>query len=159
MNSLSDFVSVSHQTWIVGNTLADLLIASTMLYHVSFFLLLSTGSLEVDLSTSILQLRSVWTRHGHLSRHILVSIVRLTIETNLVTSKDVSWCSTSTLTSRLYSYCQHCSIVNGPPAPREWFYRHAHFSAKTDKSNKVEQVVYVPVCFSFLQIIFMRVVW
>ena len=90
MNSHSDLVSVSHQTWIVGNTLADLLIASTMLYHVNFFLLVSTGSLEADLTTSILQLRSVWTRHGHLSWHIFVSIVRLTIETNLVTSKDVS---------------------------------------------------------------------
>jgi hypothetical protein len=35
------------------------------------------------------QLRRVWTKDGNLSNHALVSIVRLTIETNLVTSKDL----------------------------------------------------------------------
>jgi hypothetical protein len=35
------------------------------------------------------QLRRVWARDGYLSNHVLVSIVRLTVETNLVTSKDL----------------------------------------------------------------------
>ncbi|KAH9984760.1 hypothetical protein BJV77DRAFT_163413 [Russula vinacea] len=51
-------------TWIAANTLSDLLIASTMLYH----------------------LRRAWVRDGNLSNHVLVSIVRLTVETNLVTT-------------------------------------------------------------------------
>ncbi|KAF8486821.1 hypothetical protein DFH94DRAFT_2814 [Russula ochroleuca] len=51
-------------TWIATNTLSDLLITSAMLYH----------------------LRRVWTKDGNLSNHALVSIVRLTIETNLVTT-------------------------------------------------------------------------
>ncbi|KAH9984761.1 hypothetical protein BJV77DRAFT_163513 [Russula vinacea] len=54
-------------TWIAANTLSDLLIASTMLYH----------------------LRKAWVREGNLSNHVLVSIVRLTVETNLVTSKNL----------------------------------------------------------------------
>jgi hypothetical protein len=61
-----------------------------MLYHVSSFLLLYTGLAEAELSTPIPQLRRIWARHGNLSRHILVSIVRLMVETNLATSKDVS---------------------------------------------------------------------
>jgi hypothetical protein len=32
-----------HQTWILGNTLSDLLIASAMLYHVSSFWLAVYG--------------------------------------------------------------------------------------------------------------------
>ena len=37
----------------------------------------------------ILQLRMVWAKDGYLSNHALVSIVRLTVESNLVTSKDL----------------------------------------------------------------------
>jgi hypothetical protein len=37
----------------------------------------------------ILQLKKIWARDGSLSSHVFVSIVRLTIETNLVTSKDL----------------------------------------------------------------------
>ncbi|KAH9984756.1 hypothetical protein BJV77DRAFT_163276 [Russula vinacea] len=48
----------------IPNTLSDLLIASAMLYH----------------------LRRVWVRDGYLSNHVLVSVVRLTVETNLVTT-------------------------------------------------------------------------
>jgi hypothetical protein len=36
--------------------------------------------------------------------------------------------------------------------------RHVRPSSETDKLNKVEQVVCVPVCILFLQIIFVRVV-
>jgi len=45
--------------------------------------------LEADRSMLIPQLRRVWDRDGYLSDHVLVSIVRLTVETNLVTSKDL----------------------------------------------------------------------
>ena len=37
MDYLSNCVAVPHQTWIIGNTLSDLLIASAMLYHVCRF--------------------------------------------------------------------------------------------------------------------------
>jgi len=52
------------QTWILANTLSDLLIASAMFYH----------------------LRRIWARDGNLSSHALVSIVRLIVETNLATT-------------------------------------------------------------------------
>jgi hypothetical protein len=35
------------------------------------------------------QLRRVWARDSFLKNHVLVNIVRLTVETNLVTSKDL----------------------------------------------------------------------
>jgi hypothetical protein len=78
-----------HQTWILGNTLSDLLIASAMLYHVSSFRLLYMGPLEADHSVLIPQLRRIWSRDGNLSSHVLVSMVRVTVETNLVTSKHL----------------------------------------------------------------------
>ncbi|KAH9984750.1 hypothetical protein BJV77DRAFT_1153101 [Russula vinacea] len=57
-------IDVFEVTWIAANTLSDSLIASAMLYH----------------------LRRVCTRDGNLSNHIFVRIVRLTVETNLVTT-------------------------------------------------------------------------
>jgi len=51
-------------TWIIANMLCDMFITSTMLYH----------------------LRKTWVRDGNLSSHVFVSIVRVTIETNLVTT-------------------------------------------------------------------------
>ncbi|KAH9039094.1 hypothetical protein EDB85DRAFT_2084857 [Lactarius pseudohatsudake] len=51
-------------TWLIGNTVADTLIASAMLYH-------------------LLKLRK---REGRFSSHALVSVVRLTIETNILTT-------------------------------------------------------------------------
>jgi len=44
---------------------------------------------EADCYTSIAQLRRIWARDGNLSNYVLVSIVRLTVETNLATSKDL----------------------------------------------------------------------
>ena len=35
------------------------------------------------------QLRRLWAKDGNLSSHVFVSIVRLTVETNLITSKDL----------------------------------------------------------------------
>ncbi|KAI0252215.1 hypothetical protein BJV78DRAFT_1203504 [Lactifluus subvellereus] len=51
-------------TWLIGNTISDVLIASAMLYY--------------------LMLRRA--RDRHFSNHAIVRIVRLTIETNLVTT-------------------------------------------------------------------------
>jgi len=51
-------------TWLVGNTVSDMLIASAMMYH-------------------LVRLKK---RDGSFSSHALVSIVRLTIETNLLTT-------------------------------------------------------------------------
>ncbi|KAF8498184.1 hypothetical protein F5888DRAFT_228147 [Russula emetica] len=51
-------------TWLITNTRSDLLIAFAMLYH----------------------LRRIWAKDGHLSNHVLVSIVRLIVETNLATT-------------------------------------------------------------------------
>lgn len=82
-------VSRPHQTWIIGNTLSDLLIASAMLYYVSSFRQLYTISLKAHCSTPVAQLRKIWAKDGNLSSHVLVSIVRLTVETNLVTSKSL----------------------------------------------------------------------
>ncbi|KAF8486822.1 hypothetical protein DFH94DRAFT_700904 [Russula ochroleuca] len=55
---------ILEMTQMVANTLSGLLIASEMLYH----------------------LRKIWVRDGNLSNHVLVSIVKLTVETNLVTT-------------------------------------------------------------------------
>ncbi len=52
------------------------------------FDLLYAGSFEADCHMPIPQLRRIWTKDGSLSNHILVSIVRLIVETNLATSKD-----------------------------------------------------------------------
>ncbi|KAI9453622.1 hypothetical protein BJY52DRAFT_1396783 [Lactarius psammicola] len=52
------------KTWLIGNTVADTLIAVSMLYY-------------------LLQLRQ---RDGRFSSHALISIVRLTVETNLLTT-------------------------------------------------------------------------
>jgi hypothetical protein len=60
-----------------------------MLYHVSSFRLLYMGPLEADHSVLIPQLRRIWSRDGNLSSHVLVSLVRVTVETNLVTSKHL----------------------------------------------------------------------
>ena len=48
MDYLADSVAVTCQLWLgglAGKMLSDLLITSAMLYHVSSFLLLPTGSL------------------------------------------------------------------------------------------------------------------
>ncbi|KAF8486817.1 hypothetical protein DFH94DRAFT_2572 [Russula ochroleuca] len=62
VDSLS--IVVFEMAWVAANTFSDLLITFAMLYH----------------------LRRILTNDGGFSRHILVSIVRLTIETNLVTT-------------------------------------------------------------------------
>ncbi|KAH9984763.1 hypothetical protein BJV77DRAFT_1162399 [Russula vinacea] len=76
-------------TWIAANTLSDLLISSTMLYH----------------------LRKAWVREGNLSNHVLVSIVRLTVETNLVTTfvSIVSLVTIVVFPNDIYYMCPYVS--------------------------------------------------
>jgi hypothetical protein len=50
---------------------------------------LHVGLFEADCYMPIPQLRRIWTRDGNLSNHVLVSIVRLIVETNLATNKDL----------------------------------------------------------------------
>jgi len=58
------WLKILAMTWLIGNTVADMLIASAMLYH-------------------LIKLKK---RDGRFSSHALVSIVRLTIETNILTT-------------------------------------------------------------------------
>jgi hypothetical protein len=50
---------------------------------------LYVGLSEADCYVPIPQLRRIWAKDGNLSDHVLVSIVRLIVETNLTTSKDL----------------------------------------------------------------------
>ena len=57
---------------------------------------------------------------GNLSRHVLVRTVRLTVETNLVTSKGLRAIDIiMALVSCSFSHCQYRSIGNGCCVPRE----------------------------------------
>ena len=57
---------------------------------------------------------------GDFNDHIFVSIVRLTVETNLVTSKDLSSrCHNVSSVSRSFSQRQCHSFIFGHRAPRE----------------------------------------
>jgi hypothetical protein len=48
---------------------------------------LFVGLFEADCYLPIPQLRKIWVKKGNLSNHVLVSMVRLIVETNLATSK------------------------------------------------------------------------
>ncbi|KAH8995887.1 hypothetical protein EDB86DRAFT_1072082 [Lactarius hatsudake] len=52
-------------TWLIGNSVSDTLITCTMLYHLA---------------------RQLKRRDGHFSGHALISIVRLTVESNILTT-------------------------------------------------------------------------
>jgi len=58
------WLKILAMTWLIGNTVSDTLIASAMLYH-------------------LVKLKK---RDGRFSSHALVSIVRLTIESNILTT-------------------------------------------------------------------------
>ncbi|KAI9435806.1 hypothetical protein H4582DRAFT_1968840 [Lactarius indigo] len=58
------WLKILAMTWLIGNTVADTLIASAMLYH-------------------LLKLKK---KDGRFSSHALISIVRLTVETNILTT-------------------------------------------------------------------------
>lgn len=91
-------------TWLIGNSVSDTLIASAMLYH-------------------LVRLKK---RDGHFSSHALISIVRLTVETNILTTSisivamfmailysDKNWytCPTAIL-GKLYSNTLLVSLNN-----------------------------------------------
>jgi len=93
LDYLSNWVAMLHQIWLIGSTFSDLLIAYAMLYHVCSFWLLYMRSFEAHYPIIISQLRRMRANDGDFSNHVFVSIVRLTVETNLVTSKDPDlWC-------------------------------------------------------------------
>ena len=55
----------------------------------AYFDYLIAGLFKADCYMPIPQLRRIWARDGNLNHHVLVSIVRLIVETNLATSKDL----------------------------------------------------------------------
>jgi hypothetical protein len=84
-------MAVPLQTWLIGNTVSDILIASAMLFFVSFsFSFRVSGRLpDADHPSPIPQLIQRRSKDGYLSSHALVSVVRLTVESNLMTSEPV----------------------------------------------------------------------
>jgi hypothetical protein len=76
---------VPAQTWLIGNTVSDILITSALLYHVRTSESVSRF-FEADGSLIIPQLAKRRVRDGQYSSHTIIRIVRLTIETNVVTS-------------------------------------------------------------------------
>ena len=109
MHSSHEF-AVSLQTWLIGNTVSDLLIAGAMLYHVNPFRFTEIASLYADHLTPIPQLIQRRARDGRLSTHALVSIVRLTIETNIMTSKspESRYINPRLIFSQLLLVLYHC---------------------------------------------------
>jgi hypothetical protein len=78
---------VTPQIWLIGNTLSDLLIASAMVYHVN-----GQISLREDCSklTTFLQLQKRRRDLGGLfSDHTLLRIIRVIVESNILTSKYI----------------------------------------------------------------------
>src|SRR5882762_9266412 len=74
------------QTWLVGNTVTDILIVTAMLYYVKT-LQVVRGSCTDCYSSGHQQLtRRRNADDGLFSNHALVKIVRLTVETNILTS-------------------------------------------------------------------------
>jgi len=102
--------AVSLQTWLIGNTVSDLLIAAAMLYHVNPFRFAEITSPYADYLTPIPQLIQRRARDGRLSTHALVSIVRLTIETNIMTSKspESRYVNPRLIFSQLLLVLYHC---------------------------------------------------
>ncbi len=88
-----------------------------MLYHVSPFI---PSAVREHCPTPIPQLARMKAR-GHFSGHALVSIVRLTVETNIVTSKcfrcHVMMCVALVLC--LFGHCQYRIVTDGRLVPSE----------------------------------------
>lgn len=87
-------IKMSFQVWLSGSVLADGLIALSMIYHVSPWHLYSKAHLTAsDSDCSLLPTTQLERRrtdgHGFLSNSAISRIVRLTIETNLITSKRI----------------------------------------------------------------------
>jgi hypothetical protein len=93
---------VTPQIWLIGNTLSDLLIASAMIYHVN-----GRISLRVDCSklTTFLQLhKRRRDTGGFFSDHYLLRIIRVTVESNILTSTYIpaAYAPTRLLTTLRY---------------------------------------------------------
>lgn len=108
------------QTWLAGNTASDLLIAAAMLYHVDR-LRFALGIRPMLIAfTQILQLAQRRARDGRLSNHALVSVVRLTVETNIMTSKSLPSPDTTSMIALFSPSHRQChSVANGCPFPSE----------------------------------------
>jgi len=70
----------------------------------------------------ILQFGQRRARDGYISSHALTSAVRLTVETNVMTSKSLLGLDTSIITLFSLSYRQYCGVDSGRPLPSEWFF-------------------------------------
>ena len=93
------------------------------------------GSPDVDYLTPILQLVQRRARDGRISNHALVSAVRLTIETNIMTSKSLPGPDTPIVTLSSLSYGQYRRIASGRRLPSESFcLAREHATANIDAS-------------------------
>ena len=79
------------------------------------------GSPDAEYLTSILQLVQRRARDGRISNHALVSAVRLTIETNIMTSKSLPGLDTPIIALSSLSYGQYRRIASGRRLPSELF--------------------------------------
>jgi len=77
------------------------------------------GSLYADYLTPILQLVQRRARDGRISNHALVSVVRVTIETNIMTSKSLPGPHTPIIALFSPSYRQYHRVASGRPFPSE----------------------------------------
>ena len=114
---------------------------------------LSTESLafEAKCFPPIPQLRKFCTIDGNLNRHILVRAVRLTVETNLMTSKDlrafdvIMW----TLSHARSATVSIVALVMFAAFPVSRSAHHVRSSIELDTSNTGVELVYVSVCIQF----------
>ena len=79
------------------------------------------GSPDADYLTPNLQLIQRRARDGRISNHALVSAVRLTIETNIMTSKSLPGPDTPIIALPSLSYGQYRRIASGRRLPSESF--------------------------------------
>ena len=101
------------------------------------------------------QLRKAWVREGNLSNHVLVSIVRLTVETNLVTSKNLLGIDVHEALPSSHACLAFVSIVSLVtiavfPVSNSLNPCVMCISAEIDASNIGLCILYVPVCIRFI---------
>ena len=85
---LTELLCLTRPGWSQTRSLICLSHPRCFIMYARFDLRSFFGSLEADFSMLIPQLRRVWAKDAFLKNHVLVNIVRLTVETNLATSKD-----------------------------------------------------------------------
>ena len=77
------------------------------------------GSPDADYLTPILQLVQRRARDGRISNHALVSVVRLTVETNIMTSRSHPCPDASIQALFSLSYHQYRGVASGRSLPSE----------------------------------------